>query len=98
MVFIPEKWILWMLWQEPLNPPNVLRVWKDSCWQESSQCYCSLEKGHEEGPRNLQTVSLTSVPGEIMETFIRGDTRRHLKKKMHSSDTANIGSQRESLL
>lgn len=57
--------------------PKVSGVWGGPCWLEGSQCYSSLQKRLKGRPRALQHVSLTTIPGEIMEKVIQDTTERH---------------------
>jgi len=51
------------------------------------------QKGMGEDPGNYRPVSLTSVPGEIMEKIILGGTDRHLK---NNTTIRHTGSQSKS--
>jgi len=48
---------------------------------EESQCHSRLQKGQEGGPRELQAVSLTSVPGKVMEQLILHVISKQVKEK-----------------
>lgn len=47
--------------------------------------HSSAQKGHEGGPRELQTSSLSSIPGKVMEQLILSVISTHGKEKVTRS-------------
>ena len=48
---------------------------------EKGQCHSSLQKGQERGPGNYRPVSLTSIPGKVMEQLILEVTIKQVEEK-----------------
>ena len=59
--------------------------------QVTIQIYLADKKGEKEDPGNYRPVSLTSVPGKVMEQFILSAITQHLRMA-RVSDPASTGS------
>ncbi|GAB0199609.1 mitochondrial enolase superfamily member 1 [Grus japonensis] len=60
---------------------EVLAVWRSSHQLEEGEHNPIFKKGKEEDPGNYRLVSLTSVPGKIMEQTLLETMLRHMEDK-----------------